>query len=116
MLHHDNGATHKTTIMTEYLHNERVELFPHLPCSPDRAPCNFFLFSRIKKQLKGKRFNKVENLARAVQAVAETTPKADYEKSFQWRVFCGNKIVVSIIIMKFLEIKRRIFYLSIVFI
>ena len=55
-------------------------------------------------------------MARAVQAVAETTPKADYEKSFQWRVFCGNKIIVSIIIMKFLEIKRRIFYLSIVFI
>ena len=40
MLHHDNAATHKATIMTEYLHNERVELFPHLPCSPDRAPCN----------------------------------------------------------------------------
>jgi len=83
MLHHDNAATHKATIMTEYLHNERVELFPHLPCSPDRAPCNFFLFSRIKKQLKGKRFDKVENLARAVQAVAETIPKADYEKPFQ---------------------------------
>ena len=74
--------------MTEYLHNERVELSPHyhLPCSPDCAPCNFFLFSRIKKQLKGKRFDKVENLARAVQAVVESIPKEDYENSFQsWR-------------------------------
>ena len=69
--------------MTEYLHNERVELFPHWPCSPDRAPCNFFLFPQIKKELKKKRFDKVENLARAVQAVAEPIPKADYEKSLQ---------------------------------
>jgi hypothetical protein len=36
--------------------------------------------------MKGKRFNMVEHLARAVQAVAEGTPKEDYENSFQgWR-------------------------------
>jgi len=31
MLHHDNAAPHKATIVTEYLHSERVELLPHLP-------------------------------------------------------------------------------------
>ena len=80
MLHH---APHKATIITKYLHNERMELLPRPPYKPDHAPCDFFLFPRIKKELKEKRFDKVENLARAVQAVAETIPKADYEKSFQ---------------------------------
>jgi len=83
MLYHDNTATHKATIITEYLHNERVVLSPHLPYSPDRVPCDFFLFTRNKKEPKKKFFDKVENLARAVQAVAETIPKADYEKSLQ---------------------------------
>ena len=36
-----------------------------------------------KKEPKKKFFDKVETLARAVQAVAETIPKADYEKSLQ---------------------------------
>lgn len=86
MLHHDNAAAHKARIVTEYLRNERVELLPHPPYSPDLAPCDFFLFPRIKKELKGKRFDKVENLARAVQAVVEGIPKEDYENSFQsWR-------------------------------
>jgi len=110
MLYHDNAATHKATIITEYLHNERVVLSPHLPYSTDRVPCDFFLFPRIKKELKGKRFDNVENLARAAQAVAETIQKADYKKSFQgWQnrlqrcidVNGGNEIVVSIIIMNF---------------
>ena len=36
-----------------------------------------------KKNRRKNFFDKVENLARAVQAVAETIPKADYEKSLQ---------------------------------
>jgi len=41
------------------------------------------IFFLIPPNQKRKRFDKVENLARAVQAVAETIPKADYEKPFQ---------------------------------
>ena len=83
MLHHDNAAPHKAVVVTEYLRNVRVEVLPHPPYSPDLAPCNFFLFPRIKKKLKGKSFNSVENLTRAVQAVVDNIPKEDYEKSFQ---------------------------------
>ena len=56
MLHHDNAAPHKAKIVTEYLQKERVEVLPHPPYSPDLAPCDFFLFPRIKKELKGKVF------------------------------------------------------------
>ena len=83
MLHHDNAASHKAAIVTDYLQNERVKLLPHPPHNPGLAPCDFFLFLRIKKELEGKGFNSVENLARAVQAVVDNIPKEDYEKSFQ---------------------------------
>ena len=35
---------------------------PQPPCSPDLAPCNFFLFLQMKKVLKGKRFADVEGV------------------------------------------------------
>jgi len=66
------------------------ETSPHLPYSPDCVPCDFFLFPQIEKELKGKRFDKDENLTRAAQAVAETIPKTDYKKSFQsWQIVCN---------------------------
>ena len=86
MLHHDNAAPHKAGVVKEYLKKERVEVLPHPPYSPDLAPCDFFLFPRIKKELKGKRFDKAPHLARAVQAVVDAIPKEDYENSFKtWR-------------------------------
>ncbi|GFW51823.1 uncharacterized protein TNCV_1187551 [Trichonephila clavipes] len=38
-----------------------VEILPYPPCSPDLTPCDFWLFPRLKKPLRGKRFasNKV---------------------------------------------------------
>lgn len=83
MLHHNNAAPHKAAIVTEYLQSERIELLPHPPYSPDLAPCDFFLFPRIKKELKGKSFNNIENLAKAVQAIVDGIPKEEYENSFQ---------------------------------
>ena len=34
----------------------------HPPYSPDLAPCDFFLFPRMKRDLKGKRFQNVEEV------------------------------------------------------
>jgi len=35
---------------------------PHPPYSPDLAPCDFFLFPRMKGQKKGKRFDDVREV------------------------------------------------------
>jgi histone-lysine N-methyltransferase SETMAR len=83
MLHHDNAAPHKAGIVTEYLSKERVKLLPHPPYSPDLAPCDFYLFPKIKHELSGKSFNSVENLSRVIQAITEAIPKEEYYKSFQ---------------------------------
>ena len=54
MLHHDNAAPHKAGIATEYL-------LPHPPYSPDLAPCDFYLFPKIKQELSGRSFDSIEN-------------------------------------------------------
>jgi histone-lysine N-methyltransferase SETMAR len=86
MMHHDNAAPHKSKIVTEYLEKEKIISLPHPPYSPDLAPCDFFLFPRIKKELKNQHFDHIENLARAIQAITDGITKEDYQKSFEnWK-------------------------------
>lgn len=86
MLHHDNAAPHTSKIVISYLEQEKVNILPHPPYSPDLAPCDFFLFPKIKKELKNKKFESVENLAHAVQAITLGIEKEEYHKAFEdWR-------------------------------
>jgi hypothetical protein len=39
-----------------------IPVVPHPPYSPDLAPCDFFLFPRLKSSLKGKRFQDVAEI------------------------------------------------------
>jgi hypothetical protein len=39
-----------------------IPVVPHPPYSPDLAPCDFFLFPRLKSTLKGKRFEDVAEI------------------------------------------------------
>ena len=50
-----NASLHKAAIVREYLKQEKVVELPHPPYSPDLAPCDFFLFSRLKKHLVGRK-------------------------------------------------------------
>jgi hypothetical protein len=37
-------------------------VIPHPPYSPDLAPCDFFLFPKMKLKLKGRRFDTTEEI------------------------------------------------------
>ncbi|CAG8856526.1 15121_t:CDS:1, partial [Gigaspora margarita] len=63
MLHYDNATPHTAGIVTDYLKKERVKILLHPSYSSDLAPCDFFLFPRIKKELARKSFDSIENLA-----------------------------------------------------
>ena len=79
MLHHDNVAAHTSKVVTEYLKKENVSILPHPLYSPDLAPSDFFLFPRIKN----KKYNKVENLAWAIQSIISSISKDEYHRSFE---------------------------------
>jgi histone-lysine N-methyltransferase SETMAR len=49
---------HTRAIKREYLKQEKVVEFPHTPFLPDFAPCDFFLFPRLKKHLAGRKYRK----------------------------------------------------------
>ena len=63
---HDNARPHTALSISRFLTKHNVTGLPHTPYSPDLSPCDFFLFPRLKKRLKGRRHENIE----AIQAVA----------------------------------------------
>jgi histone-lysine N-methyltransferase SETMAR len=61
-LHHDNAPAHKALSVQQFLTKNRMTQLLHPPYSHDLAPCDFLLFRRMKKVLKGKRFADVEEV------------------------------------------------------
>jgi hypothetical protein len=45
------ASSHKAAIVQKYLKQEKVVELPHPPYSPDLAPCDIFLFPRLKNTL-----------------------------------------------------------------
>jgi hypothetical protein len=63
-----------------------MAVIPHPPYSPDLAPCDFFLFPKMKLKLKGRRFNTTEDIQAESQKVLGTVTEKDFEEAFQkWR-------------------------------
>ena len=53
LLHHDNAPAHTSLVMREFLTKNNVTTVPHPAYSPDLAPCDFYVFPKMKLRLKG---------------------------------------------------------------
>ena len=60
ILHQDNDPAHNALSVKTFLANHNIPILDHPPYSPDLAPCDFFLFTKVKSALKGTRFESVE--------------------------------------------------------
>ena len=56
------------------------------PYSQDIAPCDFFLFPKIKRTLKGRHFTAIDNIKCASLKELKAIPKIEFEKCFvDWK-------------------------------
>jgi len=60
ILHQDNALAHYALSVKQFLANKNITVLEHPPYSPDLAPCNFYLFPKIKSVLKGTHFVSVK--------------------------------------------------------
>ena len=61
-LHHDNVPPHVSRVMQRFLEKHQATQVTQ-PCSnPDLAPCDFWLFPKLKSPLKGKRFQTIDEI------------------------------------------------------
>jgi hypothetical protein len=47
---------------SSFWRKNKMAVIPHPPNSPDLAPCEFFLFPKMKLKLKGRRFDTTEEI------------------------------------------------------
>jgi len=83
ILHHDNALCHTLLLVWQFLSNKNIMVCPHPPYSPDLAPCNFCLFPRVKKTMKGKRFESVQDIEAATTAQLKILMKEDFQNCFR---------------------------------
>ena len=55
LLHHDNAPVHSSHLIQNFLAKHGIPVVRHPPYSPDMAPCDFWLFPKLKTPLKGSR-------------------------------------------------------------
>ena len=88
-----NGQTVSSCIMTmlhvthrfwySNLSNKNITVCPHPPYSPDLAWCNFWLFPKVKKTMKGKCFELIQDTEAATTAQLKTLMKEDFQNCFR---------------------------------
>jgi histone-lysine N-methyltransferase SETMAR len=69
---HDIAPCHQALLFHEFLADHNMLSLPHPPCSPDLARADFFLFPKIKMQLKGHRFHTYAEIQHESQTTTHT--------------------------------------------
>lgn len=78
LLHHDNASSHTAAPTMEFLRDSNIEILEHPANSPDLAPCDYFVFPRLKNALRGIRHPNVPAMQAAVQRELRRIPKTDF--------------------------------------
>ena len=69
--HQDNTAVQNSIPVANYWTEMGIKTVPHPPYSPDFAPCDFWLFSRLRENLRNSHFDDIENIMEAVTSGIE---------------------------------------------
>ena len=79
------APAHISMLVREFLAKNEAEIMPQLPYSPN-APTDYFLFPKLKKPMKGKRFDTIEEIKeKSKPELLSKTPKSAFQKYFENR-------------------------------
>ena len=76
---------------TDYLTKMGLITVPQRPYSPDLAPCDFWLFSKLR----GCRYETIEEMKEAVTKVIDTLTQEDFHGAFQALLERYNKLIAA---------------------
>ena len=93
--HQDNAPLHNFILITYYLTKKGIKAVPHPPYSPDLAPCDFWLFPKLKGNLRGCCYETTEEMKEAVTKVIDTLTQEDFHEAFQKLFEWYNKCIAA---------------------
>ncbi|GFY08975.1 protein GVQW3 [Trichonephila clavipes] len=86
LLHHDNAPAHTSNLVQQYLSKHSIAQLRQPPYSPDIAPCDFWLFPRLKMPLKGHRFDNKQTVETNATNALKVISKTDFQECFnKWK-------------------------------
>jgi transposase len=94
-LHHDNAPAHSSQLIQSFLTKHGIAVVRQAPYSPDMASCDFWLFPKLKRTLKGSRFDSREDIMRNATKELRSFPEEAFEKCFQQWKESWDKFVES---------------------
>ena len=77
--HEDNALVHNSILVADYLTKMGIKTVPHPPYSPDLAPCDFWLFPKLRDC----RYETIEEKKEAVRKVIDMLTQVDFHGTFQ---------------------------------
>ena len=83
LLHRDNVPAHASLIVREFLTKNNMTTVLHPAYSPDLAPCDFYMFPKMKLRLKGRCFVSTEEIQAESQQVPNMLTPADFIECLQ---------------------------------
>ncbi len=95
-LQHDGAGPHHAQIVIDFCRDNNIQLVPHPSYSPDMAPSDFFLFARLKRQMRGRRFQDLDVLRQTIDQELGVITQVEFahmmEQSWRKRL---NKCVLK---------------------
>ena len=80
---------HNSILVTDYLTKMGIKTVPQPPYSPDLAPCDFWLFPKLR----GCHYETTEKMKEAVTKVIDTLTQEDFRGAFQKLLERYNKCI-----------------------
>ena len=72
-----------------------IKKVPQPPDSPDLAPCEIWLFPKLKEKLRGCRYETIEEMKEAVTKVIDTLTQEDFHGAFLKLLERYNKCIAA---------------------
>ena len=86
LLHHDNAPAHSSNLVQQCIAKHKIVQFRQPPYNPDIAPCDFWMFPKLKMAVKGKRFDDIETIQSNATRELKAIPKSAFEDYFKmWK-------------------------------
>ena len=89
--HQDNTPVHNSILVTDYLSKMGIKTVRHPPYSRDLAPCDFWLFPKLR----GCRYETIEEMKEAVTKVIDMLIQKNFHGTFQKLLERHNKFIES---------------------
>ena len=73
-------------VRRDHFNKNSTHIVPQPPYSPDLAPCDFWLFSKLKRPLRGHRFDTIEEIQAESKKALKAILEIEFNKCFDdWK-------------------------------